>query len=122
MSMDAVRSSDAGLDLISLAREFNAAWNSGDVDTIMRFFADDANVRIVPPPAPPAPEVYTGHAAIRAWVEQTLAQPFQVIAENYRTAGSVVTWDTTFPLEPEGGSDRVAEAVFERGRIVDFIP
>jgi hypothetical protein len=109
-------------DLIALARQFNDAWNAADVDRVMSFFADDANVRIIPPPAPPAPEIYSGRDAIREWVSRTLAAPFQVVANNYRAAGSVVTWDASFPLEEEDGSDQVAEAVFDGSKIVDFIP
>jgi hypothetical protein len=108
--------------LIAIARRFNDAWNSGDIDAVMAFFADDATVRIVPPPAPPDPERYTGQAEIRGWVSRTLELPFRVETRNYRALDDIVTWDARFPHEGRDAPEDVAEAVIVDGRIKDFTP
>lgn len=107
---------------IAVARRFNDAWNSGDVDSVMALFTDDAVVRIVPPPPPPEPERYSGAGEVRAWVSRTLSLPFRVEARNYRVLGNVVTWDSRFPLEGQDAPEDVSEAVIEDGRITDFVP
>jgi hypothetical protein len=108
--------------LIQIAMAFNAAWNAGDRDGVLAFFATDAVVRIIPPPPPPEPERFTGHAEIGGWIDRTLALPFAVNASNYRTAGSVVTWDGVFPNEGDDASPNVSEAVFRGTLISDFTP
>jgi ketosteroid isomerase-like protein len=108
--------------LIEIAKAFNAAWNSGDRDQILSFFAPDAIVRIIPPPPPPEPELIEGHAAIASWLDRSLALPFKVEATNYRVAGTVVTWDAVFPHEGHDAPIDVSEAVFDGSKIVDFTP
>jgi hypothetical protein len=108
--------------LIEIASAFNDAWNAGDRDRIKSFFAPNAVVRIVPPPAPPNPELIEGHTAIASWIDRTLALPFEVRASNYRVAGSVVTWDAIFPHEGEDAPGDVSEAVFDGTLITDFTP
>lgn len=108
--------------LIELAKQFNNAWNAGDVEQILSCFAPDAVVRIVPPPAPPEPEQFVGHEAIRRWIGRTLSLPFQVKTSNYRVAGSVVTWDAEFPMEGAAAAPDVSEAVFDGDLITDFTP
>jgi len=108
--------------LIEIARAFNAAWNVGDRDGILSFFAPDAIVRIVPPPAPPERELFNGRDEIRAWINRTLTLPFAVEASNYRAAGSVVTWDAVFPNEGKDSVPDVSEAVFRGELMTDFTP
>lgn len=108
--------------LIQIAKEFNAAWNAGNPDDILVFFAHDAVVRIVPPPPPPEREQFSGRDEIRAWIERTLALPFKVDASNYRAAGSVVTWEAFFPNEGQESAPDVSEAVFRGDLIGDFTP
>jgi len=108
--------------LIQIASEFNAAWNTGDRDAVLAFFAPDAVVRIIPPPPPPEQERFSGHDEIRGWIDRTLSLPFAVNASNYRVAGSVVTWDAVFPNEGDDASPDVSEAVFRGTLISDFTP
>lgn len=108
--------------LIQIAKNFNAAWNTRNSEAVLAFFAPDAVVRIIPPPPPPEPEQFTGHDEIRVWIERTLALPFTVRASNYRAAGSVVTWDAAFPNEGTDAPPDVSEAVFRGELISDFTP
>jgi len=108
--------------LIQIAMAFNDAWNSGDRDRIITFFATDAVVRIIPPPPPPQSELFEGTATIAEWIDRTLELPFQVQASNYRVAGSVVTWDAFFPHEGADATVNVSEAVFDGNLIRDFTP
>ncbi len=108
--------------LVEIATAFNAAWNAGDREGILSFFADDAVVRIVPPPAPPKRELFNGREEIRGWIDRTLALPFVVEASNYRAAGSVVTWDAVFPNEGKDSVPDVSEAVFRGELMTDFTP
>jgi hypothetical protein len=109
-------------ELVAIARSFNDAWNSGNVERVVGFFAPDATVRIVPPPAPPEPDRFTGDVEIRGWVARTLSLPFEVLASNYRVAGPVVTWDAVFPNEGADAAPDVSEAVFDGRLIVSFTP
>jgi hypothetical protein len=108
--------------LIQIAMAFNAAWNAGDRDGVLAYFAPDAVVRLVPPPPPPEPELFTGHAEIGGWIDRTLALPFKVNASNYRAVGSVVTWDGVFPHEGDDSSPDVSQAIFRDALISDFTP
>jgi ketosteroid isomerase-like protein len=107
---------------IDVARAFNAAWNDGDVDRIMAYFVDDAVVRFVPTPAPPAPEILHGKDRIRAWVAEVLRSPFRIEATNYRVAGAVVTWAATFPSSNRDVTSGVSQLVFDGDRIREFVP
>jgi ketosteroid isomerase-like protein len=121
--MEQAHQTDVGEEqLIEIARAFNDAWNAADRERILSFFAQNAVVRIVPPPAPPDPELIEGHAAIAAWIDRTLALPFEVRATNYRVTGSVVTWDAIFPHEGDDAPPDVSEAVFDGTLITDFTP
>lgn len=108
--------------LIQIAKQFNAAWNARDPEAVLSFFAPDAVVRIVPPPPPPEREQFNGRDEIRAWIERTFELPFSVVTSNYRAAGSVVTWDATFPNEGSDSAPDVSEAVFRGELISDFTP
>ncbi|MEV4510827.1 RNA polymerase subunit sigma-70 [Dactylosporangium sp. NPDC049525] len=50
-------------DIQEVARAYRAAWEAGDVDTIVGMLADDAKYSM-----PPLPEVYHGAAAIRTFL------------------------------------------------------
>jgi ketosteroid isomerase-like protein len=76
-------------DPITLAQSFDAAWNAHDMNAVMGFFADDAIVRLAPPP--PDGGIYSGKAAIRAWAE-TLMPGFHVESTAHCATGDQVTW------------------------------
>jgi hypothetical protein len=79
----------SGHDPINLIQSFDAAWNMGDLDAVMAFFADDAIVRLAPPP--PDGGIYSGAARIRAWAE-SLMPGFRVESSDHCAVGDQVTW------------------------------
>ena len=111
-------------DPMALVQGFNEASNSGDVERVLAFFSDDATIRTVPPPQPPAPEIPTGKQQIREWFEPQMAN-LHVESRNMRAGGDSVTWDATvsgdlFRQMGIDSFDVTAEAVVKGGKITSF--
>ena len=108
---------------LSVVQQYDAAWNTHDLEAVMTCFADDAVVTQVPPP--PDGGTYQGKEQIRRWVEAQLPG-FHVDSRDHHTSGDTVTWTSLVtgdmfrqmgfsqPLEAQ------AEAVVRDGKIVSF--
>ncbi len=113
-------------DLASFIKhEFDGAWNAHDIDAVMRLFADDAVVTLVPPP-PGAPGTFRGKEEIRGFV-QMLIPGFHVESRNFRVEGDKVTWFSTvsddfFRQSGVDSADANCEAVVQEGKIKSFTP
>lgn len=108
-------------DPTPLLDAFSAAWNRRDMAGLLSCFAPDAVIRVIPPPAPPQPELYRGRGELRTWLEQHLSSAPPQRIQNVRMRGNVVTWDTITTLA-DGDITGVSEAVIKHGQIVDFTP
>ncbi|PJF42902.1 MAG: hypothetical protein CUN55_09475 [Phototrophicales bacterium] len=112
-------------DLIAITQEFDAKWNSNNVEDVVNFFGEGAVVRTVPP-LPGAPESFTGKAEIRGFV-QMLIPNFSVTSKNHRQVGNKVTWFATVTSDTirQMGVDTMdaeCEAIIENGKIKSFTP
>ena len=61
------------------------AFNAGDIEADLAYFAEDAVVNIVPF------GTYTGHAEIRAWIEKNVAVNGRMTWETPQVDGNTVT-------------------------------
>src|ERR1041385_7952300 len=77
---------------IDTAKKFDEAWNSGNAQSILSFFADDAVVTLMPPP--PDKATYTGKKEIEEFANKLLPG-FHVESTHYRTEGNKVSWEFT---------------------------
>jgi ketosteroid isomerase-like protein len=76
-------------DPVSVVKDYDAAWNAHDVEGVLAFFTDDAEVRMEP--APPDDEfggVYSGKEQIRAGFVEPLMEGFYVDSSNHQVAGA----------------------------------
>jgi hypothetical protein len=108
-------------DPTPLLRRWINAWNNRDVGAMLDCFADDAVVRLVPPPAPPAPEVYRGRREIEIWLREQGTRTAGARIDNVRMLGNVVTWDTTID-DASVPTINVSEAVVANGKFQDYTP
>jgi ketosteroid isomerase-like protein len=74
-------------DPVSVIKDFDAAWNAHDVEGVMAFFADDAVVRMEPPPPDEFGGVYTGKEQIRVGFVEPLMPGFHVDSRDHQVAG-----------------------------------
>ena len=74
-------------DPVSVIKDFDAAWNAHDVEGVLAFFADDAVVRMEPPPPDESGGVYTGKEQIRAGFVEPLMPGFHVESRDHQVAG-----------------------------------
>ncbi len=116
-------------DPISRVEDFDAAWNTHDEEAVLGFFADDAVVKLEPPP-PGEREAYTGKEQIRGFV-RTHTPGFHVESRDHQVAGHQegvgdrVIWESTVSSDSfrSLGADQVegtAEAILKEGRIESF--
>lgn len=86
--------------VVEAGAEYLAAW---DLDGLMTFYADDIVVTVTPGASGP-PDVYTGKAEVRAWLESLADQNFEyeyrvVSVEGETVTLAVKTWmDSTRQL------------------------
>ena len=73
---------------VSVVKKFETAWNSQNLDEVMRFFTEDAVVKVLP--APPEGGVYTGKEAIRKWVEEQIPG-FHIETQHHEVSGNRVS-------------------------------
>ena len=110
-------------DVLAVMLAFDAACEANDVDRVMEFFADDAVVTLLPPPAPD-PGIYRGKQQIRSSQEQLL-QHFHAVIRNREVASDRVTWEATvwsdfFRRMGLASVEDTIEAVVHDGKITSF--
>jgi len=120
-------------DPVSVVKDYDAAWNAHDVEGVLAFFTDDAEVRMEP--APPDDEfggVYSGKVQIRAGFVEPLMEGFHVDSSNHQVAGAQegvgerVIWTAMVSGEffrqmgVEPPVESSAEAIVERDKIKSF--
>ena len=111
-------------DPMVVAQALTDASNSGDIERVLALFTDDAVIKPVPPPAPPASEVLTGKQQIREWFEPQM-QNLTVSSRNFQVSGNSVTWDATvsadmFQQMGIDSFDVTAEATVQGGKLLSF--
>src|SRR5579859_513756 len=112
-------------DLIQYVHQFDAAWNTNNIDEVMKLFAEDAVVQPIPP-LPGAPERFVGKAQVRGFVQMLIGN-FHVESKNYQQAGDKVTWFATVASDSirQMGVDALAadcEATVQGGLAKSFVP
>jgi ketosteroid isomerase-like protein len=113
-------------DLIQyIQKEFDAIWNTNDLESVMERFADDAVVRSIPP-LPGAPDQFVGKAQVRGFVQMLMVN-FHVESKNFDQDGDRVTWFATVTSDSIRGMgvdsmDADCEAVIQNGKIKSFTP
>jgi hypothetical protein len=75
-------------DPITRVQSFDAAWNAHELNEVIEFFANDAIVRLSPPPNG---GIFSGKSQIRAWAEELLPG-FHVDSANHCVTGDEITW------------------------------
>jgi hypothetical protein len=99
---------------------FTAAVNAHDVDTALGFFADDAIVEL---PDEPPPNVFTGAAEIRSWLERIAQDNIHVEIEDLMASGDTVTataYVDVDSLPPDLVLRGTVEATVQDGEITSF--
>ncbi len=113
-------------DLIHyIQNEFDAIWNTNNLEAVMERFSDDAVVRSIPP-LPGAPERFVGKAQIRGFVQMLMVN-FHVQSRDFAQGGDRVTWFATVTSDSIRGMgvdslDADCEAVIRSGKIQSFTP
>jgi hypothetical protein len=82
---ESIRAPESATPLTTLAVQFESALNRGDVDAALAMFADGAEVKI-------PPDVYTGEAQIKQWLQYLAANNFAAEPGFRRSTGDRVTW------------------------------
>jgi hypothetical protein len=92
------------------------AFNAGDIETDLAYFADDAVVNIVPF------GTYTGHDQIRGWIEKNMSVNGRMTWEILQVNGGTVTLKSSYTddeLQAIGITIEAAEEVtVQNGKIV----
>lgn len=108
-----------------IQNEFDAIWNTNNLEAVMERFTDDAVVRSIPP-LPGAPDQFVGKAQIRGFVQMLMVN-FHVESKNFKQDGDRVTWFATVTSDSIRGMgvdsmDADCEAVIQNGKIKSFTP
>lgn len=108
-----------------IQNEFDAIWNTNNLEAVMERFSDDAVVRSIPP-LPGAPDQFVGKAQIRGFVQMLMVN-FHVESKNFKQDGDRVTWFATVTSDSIRGMgvdsmDADCEAVIQNGKIKSFTP
>jgi hypothetical protein len=112
-------------DLISfIQNEFDANWNTDNLEAVIERFAEDAIVQTVPP-LPGTPDQFVGKAQIRGFL-QMLMSNFHVESKAFHQQGDRVTWFATVTsnsIRAMGvdALDADCEAVVQKGKARLFI-
>lgn len=113
-------------DLVAfIQNEFDAIWNSNNLEAVVERFSEDAIVHTVPP-LPGAPEQFVGKAQIRGFVQMLMVN-FHVASKNFQQNGDHVTWFATVTSNSIRGMgveamDADCEAIIQNGKIKSFTP
>lgn len=102
------------------------ALNAGDVDAALGPFAADAVVKVIPALPPGSPDTYAGKEEIRTWLEELVAQNFEINIEVLQVEGDTVTTRTSTWMDATremGVAPLVATEVYtiQGGKIKGFI-
>jgi ketosteroid isomerase-like protein len=105
--------------------EFDAIWNTNNLEEVMKRFADDAVVQPIPP-LPGAPDRFVGKAQVRGFVQMLIGN-FHVESKNFAQSGDKVIWYAVVTSDSirQMGVDSLAadcEAVIQNGLIQRFVP
>lgn len=108
-----------------ITQGLDAAWNRGDLEGVLSYYAEDAVVTLVPSP-PGLPDTYRGKEEIRTFA-QMLLPGFHVESSNVRANGDTLTWDSKITAGAFRGLglDEVecaTEALIRDGKIQRFTP
>ena len=79
-------------DATAIIQQVIQAANSGNIEGMMRFFSQDAVLRLEPPLPPPMRSTYRGRQEIREYLQQIVGKGFHVEAREFRPANNGVTW------------------------------
>jgi len=119
-------------DPVSVVKDFDAASNARDVESMMAFFTDDAVAKLEPSPPDEFGGVYTGKEQIRAGFVEPLMASFHVDSnDDYRVAedqegGQRVTWSAMLSADlfrqmgAEPPVEATGEAVLEGDKFKSF--
>ena len=108
-----------------IQNEFDAIWNTNNLEAVMERFADDAVVQPIPP-LPGAPERFVGKAQVRGFVQMLIGN-FHVESKDFKQAGDKVTWYATVTSDSirQMGVESMSadcEATVQNGLLKSFIP
>lgn len=100
------------------------AFNAGDINATMAFWADDA-VAIIVPATPGTPGTYTGLEEIRAWLEGMVAANGQLEVETVQVDGNTVTskvryWDDNVSALGMEYLEATEEYTIQEGKIIAY--
>ena len=79
------------VDLVSIAKALNAAYNAHELEAVMAFYTDDLVAKVGPALAPSGSEFIQGKEQLRSALVQQLPG-FHVEAWDYRVSGNTVTF------------------------------
>jgi protease I len=108
-------------DPAAVIKSLSAAFNAGNVDAVVAFFADDATQTQTPPPSGTS-GVRTGKEQIRGFFQSMIADKFSGEVSNLKVTGDKITYTSTFSTDTYrklGVAPLVTaeEVVFEKGKI-----
>lgn len=83
----------------SIVQSFIDAQNAGDVEGALAFLADEAVIKLVPPPVEGDDGIFTGKGEIRAWYETLTSLHGSGELSNVGVAGDEVTAIPTYTDE-----------------------
>jgi ketosteroid isomerase-like protein len=113
-------------DLIKyIQNEFDAIWNTNNLEAVMDRFADDATVEPIPS-LPGAPKRFVGKAQVRGFVQMLIGN-FHVESKDFKQSGDKVMWYATVASDSirQMGVESMSadcEATVKNGLITCFIP
>ncbi len=121
-------------DPISVLKDFDAAWNAHDVESVMSFFTDDAVVTVEPPPPDEFGGVYSGKEQIRAGFVEPAMPGFHVESSDHQVAGhqegvgdrviwrAKISGDLYEQMGVETPLEATGEAIIQGDKIRSWVP
>ena len=118
-------------DPVSVVKDFDAASNARDVESMMAFFTDDAVAKLEPSPPDEFGGVYTGTEQIRDGFVEPLMAGFHVDSSDHQVAesqegGQRVTWSAMLSADlfrqmgAEPPVEATGQAVLEGDKFKSF--
>ena len=97
---------------------FEQAWRAGDVDRVVAYFADDAEVSSAAPFT--VREASTGLEGVREFVTRALGRKIRLDLTRKQISGDLVSWRIRLPAENGKPQRGLAQARFADGKITHF--